>query len=198
MTYSSEDKGWLGGRRARHQILARIHYRAVVGSSLALVLITSRTSAQSPFSPRPTAAADSLEVVRSVADRLWATQEAQLSPGIRIQAADALTYQALDSQSRARGLTLDPPPPAGTKPGRACPFRMPADTAGLNKTAGPDGYVVALVISELKDASATAGYYIGCGAGAAPLSANLEAARFRLKRWKTHWVIDETLFHWVT
>jgi hypothetical protein len=198
MICSREDKRWLGGRRGRHQIAARRLNRTFIGRALALVLITSPSVAQSPFyTPRTTSAADSLEVLRAVANRMWMEAGINVGRGPRFFTPSQLAYEALYSETQARKIALDSIP-RGQHFTVSCPFRMSSDSAGLNEKAGPKGFFVALVIIEIKDSVATAAYEVGCGAGGAPISGFLQGGKYKLVRWRNHWVIDAIIDRYIT
>ncbi len=198
MALSREHKGWFDRRGTCHQIVARRRNRMLAASAVVLLLTVSRVAAQSPFfTPHTTPASDSLEVLRTVADRMWKEAGASMPTGIRIVTPDQLAYEVLYSATRARGMVLDTIP-HGERARVSCPFRMSADTAGLNEKAGPKGFYVGFRIFNLTDSTAIAGFEVACGAGMAPISAFMRGAKFRLIRWSHRWVIDVTLDDFVT
>jgi hypothetical protein len=198
MALSREHKGWFDRRGTCHQIVARRRNRMLAASAVVLLLTVSRVAAQSPFfTPHTTPASDSLEILRTVADRMWKEVGATMPTGIRIVTPDQLAFQVLYSATRARGMVLDTIP-HGERARVSCPFRMSGDTAGLNEKAGPKGFYVGLRIFELTDSTATAGFEVACGAGMAPISAFIQGGKYKLKRWRNHWVIDAIIDDYVT
>ena len=153
--------------------------------------------------------ADSLAVVKPLVNWLVGNLKGTLRPGVRVFVGDRISFAALDSISVAQGFLLQPPPQLGTRIGASCPWKMSADSAGLNEKAGKKGLLVRFYISALSDSTAIAGYEVECGSGVAPVSAFGTGAKFRLRRVIRgprfqlkqviyEWIIDSVVNSWVT